>query len=60
MVWSSSGKLSAGESNLVPERITLAQDNSPHWDGGSSRWLQFIVINILSVLSFLESKVIVK
>jgi hypothetical protein len=43
------------------ERITLAWDvNCSHWEGGSSRVLQFIVIKILSVLSFLEYKVIVK
>jgi hypothetical protein len=43
------------------ERITLIQDvNCRHWEGGSSRWLWLLVINMLSVLSFLESKVITK
>jgi hypothetical protein len=43
------------------ERITWAQDvNCPHWEGGRSKWLLFLVRKMLSVLSFLESKVIVK
>jgi hypothetical protein len=43
------------------ERITLVWDvNCSHWEGGSSWWLLFLVIKMLSVLFFLESKVIVK
>jgi hypothetical protein len=46
------------------ERITLVWDvNCSHWVGGggdSSRWFWFLVIKTLSVLSFLESKVIAK
>jgi hypothetical protein len=52
-------KLSPGGSNLVPVPKD-SWDNCPQWEGGSSRWLQFIVIKILPVLSFLESKVILK
>jgi hypothetical protein len=37
VVWSSSGKLSSGGSNLfLFERIILALDNCLHWKGGSS------------------------
>jgi hypothetical protein len=43
------------------ERITLVWDvNCSHWEGGSSRWLRFLVIKMLSILSFLESKAIAK
>jgi hypothetical protein len=52
-------KLSPGGSNLVPVRED-SWDNCPHWEGGNFRWFQFFVIRILSVLSFLEYKVIVK
>jgi hypothetical protein len=39
------------------KRITLARDvNCPLREGGSSRWLWFLVMKMLSVLSFLESK----
>jgi hypothetical protein len=30
----------------------ISPDNCPHWEGGSSRCLQFIFIKILSLLSF--------
>jgi hypothetical protein len=46
---------------FLSESITLAWDvNGSHWEGGSSRWLWFLVIKMLSVLSFLKSKVIAK
>jgi hypothetical protein len=37
---------------LLFEKILLAQDNCPHWNGGSSSRLQFLVIKMLLVLFF--------
>jgi hypothetical protein len=36
------------------------QTQHSYWGSGSSTWLWFLVIKMLSVLSFLESKVIAK
>jgi hypothetical protein len=59
VVWSSFGTLSLeGVIWFLFERIHGI--NCSHWKGGSSRELQFIVIKILSVLSFFGSMVIVK
>jgi hypothetical protein len=62
VVWSSSGSYHLeGAIWHQFESITLAWDvNCPFWEGGSSRWLWFLVIKMLSVLFFLESKVICK